>query len=277
MIARHVGEHRDVERHSGDAVLHEAPCAKRPPYSLRAHADARSRAAALCSRHRVGCRIAERARASPVHPLPSVPTRPAFAPQRRERLRDPVTARSLAVGPRDADHPEARAGPPVDFARDHSSVRSQIYDAHISGAPRRTPGEVTALPQNGSSAARNGVGNEFAPVARLTRIRDEGVAGLDLPAVARKARDPQRVDRIPIDAARGTCGRRWVLNPEFGIRLRRSPSSLISGAVTGGSSTLLIGASGGTASSRNAPLITWLNTGRQPRRRNTGPRTARRA
>src|SRR4029450_10209392 len=113
------------------------------------------------------------------------------------------------------------------------------------------PAKSVALPKNGSRTARDRICDVFAAIARLAGIGHERVAARDEPAVAHEVVDTQRVDRGPVDAAgvNGCVHTRCLGHGAFHGQSGHA-SSLTSGSLAGGRTTLFTGASGGMARSR---------------------------
>src|SRR5574340_1567011 len=94
------------------------------------------------------------------------------APTRRvEPGGDPVRARGLAVGPRDADQPQLARGTAVDQVRERAEPRLQLLDRQVRELPRAVPHEAARIPQNGAGAATDRLADERASVALRPRIR----------------------------------------------------------------------------------------------------------
>ena len=109
MIAREVGEQRDVERRAVDAALVEA--VRRHLHRHRARARGVELREQLVQHRDVGRRVRRRRERADEAVAERAEHRGAAA-ARIERLRDPLRARRLAVGAGDADHPQLRDGLP---------------------------------------------------------------------------------------------------------------------------------------------------------------------
>src|SRR5690606_40497465 len=105
----------------------------------------------------------------------------------RERLRDPLAARGLAVRARDADDPQAPARLLVEPAREETRPASQAAHRGMGHPPLRRPAPAAALPDDARRAAAQRLRNVVAPVVRLAGIREESVAGTHRAAVVREA------------------------------------------------------------------------------------------
>ena len=253
VIAREVGQQRDVELDAGQAPLVEAD---RRDF----HAD----------RGGAAPREFRELRLQPQRVRRGVDQRPQFAAQAVaecadhrgadaaivQRARDPLAAGGLAVGARHADHAQTAARVIVEAAGDQAGARAQVGDRAVRHMPARLPPESAFLPQHRRGARRDRLRDEAAAVARFARIGDEGVAALHRAAVAGQPAHAKLIERAqfsgrqrPAECRVRDCGS------------RRHTSSRTSGALGGGSTTLLTGASGLMPSRRSVPAITLLNTG----------------
>src|SRR5262249_41994229 len=111
----------------------------------------------------------------------------ARLPSIRQRLRDPVAARGLAVGPGHADRRKPRAGVAADPACDLTRVASEIFHAEVGSRPLPPPLEAGALPQHARSTDGKRRPDVVPPIVREARIGDERVAGSHRAAVVREA------------------------------------------------------------------------------------------
>ena len=137
----------------------------------------------------------------------------------------------------------------VDHVRDCAEPRLQILDGQVRNLPFTIPHEPLHVPENRAGAARDRVGDERAAILTRAPVRGERVARTHLPAIGGDARDRHRQLREQRRNFRVGRG-------DFGDHVS-SRTSLPSG----GRTTLLIGASGGTPSSRSAVPMTLLKTG----------------
>ena len=102
--------------------------------------------------------------------------------------------------------------------------------------------DIAGLVEHGIGAARDGVGDERAPVAAVARQGDEDVARRDC---ARIEAERRRLDAQPLEFGEDLVGGAHISS------LTGAPAIF-----TGRSGT-----SWGTPSVRSAPSITWANTG----------------
>ena len=180
MIARQVGQHRDVERRAVDAPLREA---------VRRHLH-RARDCALLPVLRetllqfdgvgrgVECR-GERTREAVADGADDG----GLAAQLRQSLRDPVRHRGLAVGAGDADHVQRARRLAIDMRSDFADAGFQPDHAGVGNGECRVPQIVVGLPQHAVDALRHRLRNEIASIARLPRIGGEYHARHGLAAV----------------------------------------------------------------------------------------------
>ncbi len=246
VIAGQIGEQRDVELDAVDATLVERM--RRDLHRDRARAgvahlrERRMDERGIRRRVRRGLQRADEA----VAERADDPGAPAA---RVEALRDPVRARSLAVGAGDPCHPQRPRRISVDEGGDRAELRLEVVDREIGDFPCRVPAKAECVPQHRVGATRDRVRDEGAPVGGLPAVRGEHVARTHEPAVGA---DSARNDR----ESRDELGR-----VESGVDQRRHHVSSWTSAPSGGRMTLSSGASGGVPSIRSADPITDENTG----------------
>ena len=213
MVAREVGEERDVELDPRHAVLVEPDGGHFHRHRLRAAA--RELRELRVQPQRVGRGVDERLerRAQAVAERADHRATPARA---RQRLRDPLAAGGLAVGAGHADHAQPGARPAVHPARDLAGVAAQLPHAEVGRPPLRVPPEARALPQHARRAAGERLRDVLAAVARLSGIGDKGVARPHCAAVVREPPDAERLDRFPVQASRvRLLPQSSILDPAF--------------------------------------------------------------
>ena len=146
MIAREVGEQRDVERDAVDAALVEA--VRRHFHRDARRAPSRSHcASSSCSTSASGVVFADGSSA-PTKPMPSVPMTAARRPQRVERLRDPLAHEVLPLVPVTPTIHSALRRTAVDGGRDRRraapSDPRRRRSARATPRPSRSPRAPTA-------------------------------------------------------------------------------------------------------------------------------------
>ena len=161
---------------------------------------------------------------------------------------DPMCARGLAVGAGDADHPQFTRGMSVDEIGDCPKLRLEILERQVGQLPGMIPMEPVGLPENGAGALRDGISDECATVVTRPGVRRKSVALADVTAV--RGNTPQLGAKT-----RQQCG-------NIGIDCESAAHvSSRTSAPSGGKTTLSMGASGGTPSSRSAAPMMLLKTG----------------
>jgi hypothetical protein len=103
---------------------------------------------------------------------------------------DPLRDAGLAVGAGDRNQRQALTRPPVDGVRQRSAKRAQTDDRQIGDSPGAVPGEISRagsrrLPEDGSSAVGDGLGDVAAAIGKVAGIGQKQVAGKNLAAVVR--------------------------------------------------------------------------------------------
>ncbi len=242
VVARQVGEHRDVVLHAVDAALVQADRRHLHRQRLRAGVDQPPQLALQ------GHRIGRGARGGGQRAAGKTAAHGAdhrAAPARRgQRLRDPLADRGLAVGSgdTDAEHPLARRAVPTRSQRTQQGRqarhRAQRY-TDVAAAP------AFSLRQYGGCAALDGSGDVPAAVVHATGQRNEHVAAPDAPAVR-------------LQVVGGGAG--VLAQPGQHVRQRGRRHHRVSRAAA---STGLgcSGPSGATCSARRLPAAICANTG----------------
>ncbi len=124
----------------------------------------------------------------------------------------------------------------------------QFVDRQMRQLPRAVPVEALRLPEDRAGAARNRVGDVRAAVAMRAGIRGESIARPEPAAVGtdprdRRAQPAEQLGGVEIGDGRGVH-----------VSSRTATASA-------GTTTVFVGASGATPSSRSAPPMTSAKTG----------------
>ena len=246
VVAREVGEDRDVVLDARDAALVEAVARHLHRDAARAAAQVIGEQALQHDRVRGGVlrldalaheAVAERAddRRAPAQAV--------------EGGSDPLRHRGLAVGARHARHPQRFGGIAEHVSRDLGDLRAQVLDAEVGHFPALVPFEAAPFPEDRGGAARERFGDVGAPVARGARIGDEDRAELHAARVRGDVRERNIELREAIEKRHAGGARK--------IGGRDHPGTPVGVACTFN----VPGASGGTAIMRRAAPITEENTG----------------
>ena len=246
MIAREIGEERNIELDAVDAPLVER--VRRDLHRHRSGTRVAHRRERRMGERGVGRRMRRWTQRADETVAECADDAGAPAAQ-VEALRNPVRARRLPVGARDAGDPQRSRRTPVDEIGDRAELALEIVDREVGNLPRRIPAEAECVPQHRVGASRDRVGDERTAVGHLPAVRGEYVARTYQPAVGG---DAARHDRQPGDERGGV---------ESGREQRRHHVSSLTSPPSGGRITLSSGASGGVPSIRNADPITDENTG----------------
>ena len=248
MVARQVGQHRDVERRAIDPSLrqavrrhfHRARRRALPPVEREAllQVDGVGRGVE-CGRERAGEAVADGADDG------------GFAPQLRERLRHPVRHRGLAVGAGDADHVQRARRLAVDVGGDFADAGFQAEHPGVGHIKGGIPLVVIGFPQHAVDALRHRLRDEVAAIARFPGIGGEHRTRHGLAAVVDEFGN---VDAEPLQNVRHgfpdrlRCGQAGAC-VLLGIRHHAPPPArAIAGCAFCVIRVAVSGASGGTAS-----------------------------
>ena len=262
MIAREIGEKRDLEAHAVDASLVDS--VRRDLHRDRFSAERDLNCASIsCSTaaSRVVCvdgRIDV--------PIEAVAQRPEdrCAPTCGvQRGGDPVRRRGLAVRARDADDPQLRERMAV-----HESAIAPKRDFEMLAREVRQPPAWSKLKPCGSQriaacVAVDGVGDERRPSYRAPGVRRESVARAQIATVAGDARRPgyPGAPAALRSRRRRRRFRRWQATRRSWVLAGGAHVSSSTWRLRAARLTLFSGASVGTESRRSAAPITLLNTG----------------
>src|SRR5262249_100808 len=150
---------------------------------------------------------------------------------------------SLAVGPGDAGDPQLARWMAVDLIRNRAQLCLEVLDRQMRQLPFPIPAETLRVPQDRVGTASDRLPDIAPPVLVGPGRSRECVAGMHATAVRSESRHSY-----------------WELSQQgrcVGVlRGRAAHVSSFTSASSGGRTTLLIGASGGTPSKRKADPIT---------------------
>ena len=263
MVARQIGEHRNIESGTVDASLREA---------MRRHLHRTGDGTllpvvgkALLQFDGVGRGVergGERAGLVPEwgKAVADGADDSRFPSQLREGLRYPVCHRGLAVGTGDTNHVQRARRLAVDVCGDFADAGLQANHPGVGGGERRIPLKMVRFPQHPVDALRHGLRDKIPPVARLARIGGEYFARRGLAAVADEFADcnaePLQNVRHRLTDGLG-CG--WRRDARrAGLRHHAPPLADAAFSVIFVS---VSGASGGSPSMRRLAPITCAKTG----------------
>ena len=264
VIARQVGEDRGVEAHAGDAILVER---------VRGHLEAHRGCArvarlgeATLQAHRVGgrqTRVAQGAR-----PAEAEGSEVGTAvPDEVRGLREQVGARRLAVGPRDPDDLQFLGRTPEEAVRQLARTHAEPGDLDLADVRghRRCLHARCGLPQHGGRAALDRTRRMGEPVRGAALAGQERRARRHRPAVQRQVRDHDVAWRSRDPAKQ--IGERRTVSRSARVLRKGAHAGVLTAAHHGSCACTSVVAgmrcrsSGGSASSRSAPDITFENTG----------------
>src|SRR5207244_11258185 len=100
-----------------------------------------------------------------------------------EALRDPVRARGLAVGARDANDPQRLRWTAKNEISNNAQPLPKVLEGKVRHAPIAIPRKTLRFPQHSACSTCERVGDEIAAIGVRPGKRGQGVSRLHLPAV----------------------------------------------------------------------------------------------
>ena len=243
VIARQVGEHCDFKMRAVDPALIQPVRRHLDCHALRALGTVTGEF--FLQRNRVGRSVGAAFQRAP-EAIANGADHRCLAPQRAQRLCQPVADRSLAVGAGHADHRHVARRIAVHMRCNRTGQPAQPRHGQMWHLPRVVPAEIVLFPQYGGGTGGQRLSDEIAPVLIFAHAGEKYVARLYFAAVGNHAleRHAELVQIVEIED--GT---------------HHITSSLSSGCAGFGNTIFSTGASFGTPRMRSAPVITLANTG----------------